>query len=101
MQNKIISYARSPSIRLIKVMTNICQAAVKSKIRKQKCFPAPAPAATAVSRSGDPCRILKRGGLESSGQRLISSNRKTKRIAIIPFFLFSANIFLSFLLKKM
>ena len=37
--------------------------------------------------------ILKLGGLESSGQRLISWNGKTKRIAL--FFSFLANIFLS------
>ena len=37
-----------------------------------------------TSRSGYPPRILKRGGLESSGPILISSNGKTKSI---PFFL--------------
>ena len=39
----------------------------------------------APSRSGDPPWILKRGVLESSGQRLISSIGKTKRIASLFF----------------
>ena len=45
-----------------------------SYIRKEKYRPATTtPAtATAVSRSGDPPWILKRGGLESSGRRQIS-----------------------------
>ena len=55
-----------------------------------------------MSRSGDPPWILKRGGLESSGRRLISLIGKTKRIA---FFFFSAkkkNLFkkISIFLKK-
>ena len=48
-----------------------------SYIRKEKYRLATTPAAAAAaaaapSRSGDPPWILKRGGLESSGQRLIS-----------------------------
>ena len=39
---------------------------------------------------------MKRGGLESSGQRLISSNGKTKEIAFFFFFLRRKNIFLIF-----
>ena len=34
-----------------------------------------------MSQSGDPPWILKRAGLESSGQRLISSTVKTEGIA--------------------
>ena len=41
------------------------------------------------SGSGDPPRILKRAGLESSGRRLISSIGKTKENSII-----GQNIFL-------
>ena len=55
------------------------------KIRKGKYCPTTTTTATAVSRSGDPPWILKRAGLESSGQRLISSIGKTKGIAF-PFF---------------
>ena len=43
------------------------------------------------SRSRYPPWILKRGGLESSGRRLISLTSKTKRIAYFFLFLFSAN----------
>ena len=39
-----------------------------------------------MSRSGYPPGILKRVGLESSGQRLIPSNGQTKRIAFLLFF---------------
>ena len=39
-----------------------------SYIRKEKYLPATTPAAAAVSRSGYPPWILKRGGLESSGR---------------------------------
>ena len=41
----------------------------------------PTAPAAAVSRSGYPTWILKQDGLESSGQRLISSIGKTKIIA--------------------
>ena len=43
-----------------------------SYIRKGKCRPATPTTPTAVSRSGDPPRILKWAGLESSGRRLNS-----------------------------
>ena len=45
------------------------------------------------SRSGYPPWILKRGGLVSSGQRLISSIGKTKGIAFIYFFSAKKNFF--------
>ena len=68
-------------------------------IRKGKYCPAtttPATATTApaVSCLGYPPWILKRGGLESSGQRLISSIGKTKRIPL-------QNISSSFFFYKM
>ena len=44
-----------------------------------------------------PPSILKRGGLKSSGQRLISSNSKTERIA---FFQQKKNSFLIFTFKR-
>ena len=55
---------------------------VTSYIRKGKYCPAtppppPPPSRSQRTRPG----LKKRGGLESSGQRLISSNGKTKRIA--------------------
>ena len=55
-----------------------------------------------MSRSGYPPWILKRGGLESSGRRLISSIGKTKRIAFFYFFFWRKNIFSKFsdFLKK-
>ena len=53
-------------------------------IRKAKYRSANTTAAPAVSRSGYPPRILKQGGLESSGQRLITSTGKNKRIAFSP-----------------
>ena len=40
--------------------------------------------------------ILKRGGLESSGQRLFSLNAKTKIIIIIIIIFFFGDFFLSF-----
>ena len=56
------------------------------------------PSVRPLSRSGDPPCILKRGGLESSGRILISSNGKTKRIAF--FFLGGKQIFSKFSDKK-
>ena len=53
-----------------------------SYIRKGKYCPATAAAAAALSRSGYSPSILKWGGLESPGQRLISSSGKTNRIAL-------------------
>ena len=63
-----------------------------SYIRKEKYRPATTPAAP-MSRSGYPPWILKRGGVESSGRRLISSIGKTKRIA---FFFCKKKIFSKF-----
>ena len=69
----------------------------ESNIRYKESCPALAAAAAAspVSRSGDPTWILKQGGLESCGQRLISSIGKTKGIALFYFFFFlrQKNIF--------
>ena len=48
-----------------------------SYIRKEKYRPA-----TALTYSGYPTSILKQGGLESFGQRLISSIGKTKIIFV-------------------
>ena len=67
--------------------TDLAFKLTESYIRKEKYRPAtttPTPA-TAVSHSGDPPWILKQAGLESSGQRLISSIGKTKRIAFLFF----------------
>ena len=55
-----------------------------SYIRKGKCRPATTP----MSRSGYPSWILKWAGLESSGQRLISSIGKTKKKAFFQLTLF-------------
>ena len=53
-----------------------------SNIRKGKYIPVTTPADAALSRSGI-LRVLKQGGVDSSGQRLISSFGKTKIIAFI------------------
>ena len=71
----------------------------KSYIRKGKCRTATT--TPTQSRSGQPPWILIRGGLESSGRRLISSMGKIKRIAF--FFckiLYFFKMFSFFLLKK-
>ena len=52
------------------------------------------------SRSDHSPWILKRGGLDSSGRRLISSIGKTKRIAIFSAKFFSSLKFSDFLKKK-
>ena len=55
-----------------------------SYIRKGQYTPAPT-TPIPLSRSGEIPLILKLGGLESSGQRLISSNSKTKIIEYLKF----------------
>ena len=67
-----------------------------SYIRKGKYRPATTTPATAVSRSGYPPWILKRGGLESSGRRLISSIGKIKGLVFFFSFFQGKNIFKSF-----
>ena len=58
---------------------------IESKIRKwESCS---APVDVCMSRSGYTPWIQKRGGLESSGQRLISSFGKTQKIAFFFSFL--------------
>ena len=56
-----------------------------SYIRKGQYTPAPT-TPIPVSRSGEIPLILKLGGLKSSGQRLISSNSKTKIIEYLKIF---------------
>ena len=63
-------------------MAPIQAISIVSKNRKKGFFSAPA----AVSRSGDTSRILKQGGLESSGRILISLKGKTKIIALVKIY---------------
>ena len=78
--------------RTVYVCTTEQLYSILSYIRKKESCPAPA----AVSRSGYPPWILKRGGLESSGQKLISSFGKTKRIAFLYFFFGKKKYFQNF-----
>ena len=56
-----------------------------SYVRKEKCCPAPAPVYVKLRQ---PPWIMKRGGLESFGKRLISLNSKSKRVEYFKFCIF-------------
>ena len=91
------SWRRMTSVRELEEVSQL------SKIRKKGSCPATT-TTVVYSRSGDPTRILKRGGLESSGQVLISSSRKTKSMAYflvkLLAYKFFLRIFQNFWVKK-